>query len=159
MADRLSAGGKTSEALERARQAVPYLSTAAATGDVSTLPQFAATLQLIAFLLAETGERAAALEMAGKAADIVQQYGRNEPEGFTGMRPVFWMRVGSMRIALARQNEAPLAQRLADWRAAMAAEEWRKSRAPRRQDEIEVLESKIAECGREIARLTPYSRN
>ena len=162
VADRLRSGGDTAQALERARQAVQYLAPAAATGDLTSQPELAATQQLIACLLADRGERGLALEMAGKAAETVQRYSANKATAFGGGFTTYWARLGAMYEALARRTNTPPEQRLADWRAAMesyekSAKEWRQSRAPSRQAEVAILESKTAECGREIAGLTPQA--
>ena len=156
MAVRLRSAGDSVQALDCAKRAIQHLTTPAAAANPLAQDQLAASRAILGLLLAERGDRAGALEEAGKAAEIFRRRAGTVEANFTGNFAVYWSRVGDMYEALARQKDPSPDQRLADWRAAKdayqrGAAEWRL--APTRQTEVAQLEAKIAECDAQIGRL------
>jgi tetratricopeptide (TPR) repeat protein len=145
---RLHAAGDRAAALERARRAIEYVAAPGTAGDASLQAQLALTLQFIAVLLAEEGNRDGAMAQFKMAAEIVQRHAGGAV--VVSAMPTYFTRVGEMYDALARGASAPPDQRMADWRAAAdayqrAAAEWRKTGASRREAEAAALEARVAE--------------
>jgi tetratricopeptide (TPR) repeat protein len=158
MAVRFRSAGDSAQALDRVRRAIQHLTAPAASGNPNILDQLAASRALAALLLAEKGDRAGALEEAGKAAEIPAS-GPGSDTKFRGSGTNYWSRVGEMFEALARKKDAAPDQRLADWRSARDAYQrsiaaLRQSVQIRRELGVPELESKIANCEKEIAGLT-----
>ena len=158
MAVRLRSGGDSAQALDSVRRAIQHLAAPGASGDPTVLDQLAGSRALAALLLAEKGDRAGALEEAGKGAEIGTS-GLGGDAKYRGYGAIYWSRVGGMYESLAQIKDAPPDQRLADWRAARDAYQrsvaaLRQSVQIRRELGVPELESRIANCEKGIAGLT-----